>query len=342
MKKCLVCLLAVLMLAGCAVSEEPLQTTEAAQSVQLANPWVSYDTLTEAEEAAGFSFSMNEEIESFRAESFRVMNGQLLEVSYRDADFRVTVRMQPGQWQDLSGVYESYTKEIVYEAGGAEFISRAFTDTGASLDLISADGYSWSVYAPDGYPENYRQGFLNAMITGTPAWIREANEACCSSVWENGNTRASEISCFFTSTWSSPEEIDLAAFLRYCPLGEQLLDEHSEEAQAVIAAAGENVFAVTPVWRYPKEAVSSLLRKYSGITVEDLLSRENVLYLEEYDAFYNFTSDWGPGRFTCTGGEQSGNLITLWGEGTGGTARTLTLREEKGEYFLVSFLDSGE
>lgn len=342
MKKWFVCLLALVMLAGCAASEETLQPTEETQKAQLANPWVSYETLTEAEEAVGFPFSLDEQIESFRAESFRVMNGKLLEVGYRDADFRVTVRKQPGQWQDLSGVYEPFSKETVYEAGGAEFTSRVFADTEASLHLISVDGYSWSVYAPDGYPEDYKQGLLNAMLGQTPTWIREANEAFCSSVWENGTTRESEISCFFTSTWSSPEEIDLFAFLQYCPLKEQLLDEHSEEAQAVIAAAGKNVFAVTPVWRYPKEAVSSLLCKYTGITVEDLRSRENVLYLEEYDAFYNFTSDWGPGRFTCTGGEQSGNLITLWGEGTGGAARTLTLREENGEYFLVSFLDSGE
>lgn len=340
-KKFVFLIVLLLLLAGCGTPEEPLQTTEVAQSVQLANPWVSYDTLAEAEKAAGFPLSMPEEIETFRAESFRVMNGQLLEVSYRDGDFAVTVRKQPGEGQDISGVYKTSEKEIAYETGESYIIGRTFGKT-KTLNLIDSDGYSWSLYAPNGYPGDYHQSFLNALLSQTPAWIRKANEAFSSTVTENGTTRASEISGFFSCTWSSPEEMDLAAFLRYCPLREQLLDENTEEAQAVMAAAGENPFLITPVWRYPKEAVSSLLRKYTGIAVEDLRSREGVLYLEEYDAFYNFTSDWGPGRFSCTGGEQSGNQIILWGEGDGGAARTLTIREENGEYFLVSYLDSGE
>lgn len=326
----------LLLLAGCGTSGEPMETTEA---VQLANPWVSYGTLAEAEEAVGFSFSLPEEIETFRAETFRVMNGQLLEVGYRDGDFEVIVRKQSGEGQDISGVYETFEKEIAYETGECYIIGRFFGE-GEILDLIDSGGYSWSVYAPGGYPKECHGGFLNTLTGQT--WIREANEAFCSTVWENGTTRISEISCFFSCTWKAPEEMDLAAFLRYCPMREQLLDENTEEAQAVIAAAGENPFLVTPVWRYPKENVSALLHKYTGITVEELLSREGVLYLEEYDAFYNFTSDWGSGRFLCTGGERSGNQITLWGEGGSGESRTLTIREENGDYFLVSFLENVE
>lgn len=342
MKKCFVCLILItLILTGCGTSEMLPETTEAPQLVQLANPWVSYDTLDEAEKAAGFSLSMCSEIGAFRAETFRVMNGQLLEACYRDGDFAVTVRKQPGEGQDISGVFESFEKETVYETGDSWVIGR-FSEVG-SLYLIDSGGYSWSIYAPNGYPGDIHERFLNAVLGDPDAWVREVNEAFNATVRENGGgTRASECSCFVSCTWAAPEEINLAEFLRYCPLCEQLLDETTEEAQDVMAAMGENPFRITPVWRYSREAVSALLETYTGITVEDLLSWEGVLYLEKYDAFYNCTSDWGPGRFQCIGGERSGDLITLRGENGSGETRTLTIREENGDYFLVSYLNGGE
>lgn len=331
-------LILLLTLTGCGRTEEQPKTTETAHTVQLANPWVSYDILTEAEKAVGFSLNMPETIEAFRAESFRVMNGALLEVRYRDGVYEVIVRTQLGEGQDLSGVYDTFETETVYKTGDSWIISRSSEQK--RLDLIDSSGCSWSLYAPDGYPGDCHGSFLNAVLGQPEPWIREANEAFNATISKNGGAaRACELSCFFTSTWHTPEEIDLAEFLRYCPLGEQLLDETTEEARAVTEAMGENPFAVTPVWRYPKEAVSALLCKYTGITVEDLLSLEGVLYLEKYDAFYNCTSDWGPGRFLCTGGERTGNQITLWSEGNGDTARVLTIREENGEYFLVSHLE---
>lgn len=340
MRKCFVLLLIMtLLFMGCGVSETAQQTTEENRTVQLANPWASYDTLPEAEAAVGFSLSIPGEIESFRMETFRVMNRQLLEVCYRDGDFTVTVRKQLGEGQDISGVYETFERETVYETGNSWIIGRF--SARKTLNLVDSDGYSWSLYAPNGYPEECHESFLNAVLGHPQVWIREVNEAFNATVRETGDgTRASELSCFVSCTWASPEEIDLAEFLRYCPLREQLPDETTEEAQAVIAAMGENPFLITPVWRYPREAVSALLAKYTGITVDNLLSREGVLYLEEYNAYYNCTSDWGPGRFQCTGGERSGDQITLWGVGNGGEAKILTLQEENGDYFLLSYLDS--
>lgn len=335
MKKCFMFILGMLfLLAGCTSREVPEETA----AVQLANPWVSYSTLPEAEAALGFALSMPEEIETFRAESFRVMNGQLLEVGYRDGDFAVTVRKQPGEGQDLSGVYEAFEKETAYQTGNSWIVGRSLGN--GVLDLIDSGGYSWSVHAPQGYPGDSHAGFLNGVLGQSETWIREVDEAFNATVWEPGSgTRASDLSCFVSCIWGSPEEIDLAEFLRYCPLAEQLPDENTEEAQAVMAAMGENPFLVTPVWRYPREKVSGLLQKYTGITVEELLSWEGVLYLKEYDAFYNCTSDWGPGRFLCAGGERSGDRIILRGENGNGEGRTLTLREENGNYYLVSYLN---
>ena len=136
---------------------------------------------------------------------------------------------------------------------------------------------------------------------------------------ENGVTQASEISCFFTSSYYSAGDLDLACFLKYCPLGEAVTDE--EEFQELRAAAGFELGAdelskmPTPVWRYAREDVDGLLLKYAGITTEEL-SRgkdglKDTVYVESRDAYYNLTSDFGPGSFTAISGLRQGNMIYL-------------------------------
>ena len=163
MRKYLVFLiLPLLLLTGCAATDTQPQMTETTQTVQLANPWVSYDTLAEAEAAVGFSLSVPEEIAPFRAENFRVMNGQLLEVIYREGDDTVTVRKQAGEGQDISGVFEAFEKETVYKTGNSWIIGR--TSENRELNLIDSGGYSWSVYAPEGYPGDCHGSFQDAIL----------------------------------------------------------------------------------------------------------------------------------------------------------------------------------
>lgn len=186
----------------------------------------------------------------------------------------------------------------------------------------------------------------------TQAEIAQANEAFQSqrAVYEEGRSTATvyptEISCFFTSYYADPSEIALREFLQYCPIDSVLEDSDAEEFRTVIAAILEDptFFSlpskyVVPVHRYRKADVSALLTKYAGITIEELVNTEGVLYLEEYDAFYNFTSDFGPGRFECVGGERTGDTIRFWSEtDEEGNRKELTVRKEKGTYVIQSFL----
>ncbi len=50
---------------------------------QLANPWTDWESLAEAEATVGFSFGLPETISSsYKAESFRTLNDELIEVTY--------------------------------------------------------------------------------------------------------------------------------------------------------------------------------------------------------------------------------------------------------------------
>lgn len=134
---------------------------------------------------------------------------------------------------------------------------------------------------------------------------------------ENGNI----ISCFLASYYADARGIDLIEFLRYCPLAQEVTDE--QEYQALKAANLQESFwqeslaqMAVPLWRYPAQEVDSALQKWAGIGLEDLsLSRDwkhsALLYSEEYDAFYNFTSDWGPAFFTPVSGKREGDRVIL-------------------------------
>ncbi len=53
---------------------------------------------------------------------------------------------------------------------------------------------------------------------------------------------------------------------------------------------------------------------------------------------YTFTSDFGPGSFTCTGGEVKGDTVRLWSEASGeGGRNLLTLEREDGNWYIRSF-----
>ena len=186
--------------------------------------------------------------------------------------------------------------------------------------------------------------------------IDVANEAFATTVEDadTGEIRTSEVSCFFTCYYDKPEKISLSSFLKYFPNGSIL--ENSDEAEfaklrelpGFLFNNGENTSTVetlpVPVHKYPKQAVSEVPLKYANITADDIINTDDVLYLEEYDAYYNFTSDFGPGIFVCVGGEKAGDIIRLWSapKDNDGSRDVLTIREADGGYFIQAYQELKE
>jgi beta-lactamase regulating signal transducer with metallopeptidase domain len=158
-----------------------------------------------------------------------------------------------------------------------------------------------------------------------------------------------ELGCFFTSSYEDPTQINLKNFLEYCPLAEEVSEQtDQEEYRKVIQAsawaeelANNPDFRMpVPVHRYPREKVSDLLIKYADVAVEEL-DWKDVLYLEEYDAFYNFTSDQAFGSFNCAGGQirDGGNSILLWSapSPSDDTRFELKLQKVNDRYYIRSY-----
>lgn len=147
----LVLLLLMSLLAGCSGSKAML-------AVQVSNPWMDYEDLQAAEQAAGFSFPVPLKVRHYRAEAFRVMDGKLLEVTYRNGDSVVTIRKQKGENRDLSGNYNSFSRTVIVDADIWKNIVKM--EGSAMLNLISGNHCSYSVDAPNGYVGDANRVFI--------------------------------------------------------------------------------------------------------------------------------------------------------------------------------------
>jgi beta-lactamase regulating signal transducer with metallopeptidase domain len=146
------------------------------------------------------------------------------------------------------------------------------------------------------------------------------------------------LTLFLTSYYDRPEDINLVKFLWYIPPETEVTDGPEFEAIKAHkswigppdAELGELPF---PIHRVPAAAVNEVLQKYADITLGDLsgVGTEKLTYLEEYDAYYTYTSDWGPGSFICTRGEKQGDIVRLYGD-----MAVLTLKIQGDSFLIVS------
>lgn len=160
MKKILLILILILFTAaffGCSAPET--------NSVQMGNPWTTHSSLKEAEKAVGFPLGLPETVaDTCRAEEFRDMNGELLEVVYIDGSRTVTLRKAKGTGQDISGDYTQYDTTQTESHYGIEVTIQYYRDgeNASVLVLFSRDGFSYSLSAPDGFSGDSFDDFLRA------------------------------------------------------------------------------------------------------------------------------------------------------------------------------------
>ena len=178
----------------------------------------------------------------------------------------------------------------------------------------------------------------------TQAEIDQVNESFAQLIPVEGSPDQlviNPISHFFTSYYSSIEELDLEQFIWYFP-GSQLDGANKGDVEQFEALKKLEQFpfqnATTiealpmPLQRKPLQEVEALLEQYGGIGVKDLKTTGTALYLPApYDAFYTYTSDAGMGFFTCNGGRVEGDRVQLQSE-----YATLTLEKRGGEYLITS------
>ena len=202
---------------------------------------------------------------------------------------------------------------------------------------------SWMVY------EIFESWYLEARCVtlypgeGTPLMAERLAyfDEYTDTFWDEGIT---PISCFFTSYYADPRDMDAGEFISYCPFEYTLTWDDEAEFQLVKAKSDwlEEDFTLeempVPCHRYTRAYINDILMRYAGITVEDMHTNwlEELLYVPETDSFYTFTSDCGPGVFVPVYGRQNGDIVTLWGYGNGNIDAVLTLQKSGSNWHILS------
>lgn len=159
----LLCLAVSACFTGCGSPQ--VEQEEKTKTAAIGNPWSDWDSMEAVESAAGFSFGLPEVIaDCYTAAAFRTLNDELIEVIYRDGDLEVRVRKQKGENQDISGDYNQYDTCTEESYGEATVITYRNSGSNAVKQLISDQGYSWSVTAPEGYWGDSCQDFVNEIL----------------------------------------------------------------------------------------------------------------------------------------------------------------------------------
>ena len=153
---------------------------------------------------------------------------------------------------------------------------------------------------------------------------------------------------FFLSTYDDVRDLNLERFLAY--FGECGEEDISEEEFAQLKDKWDDFKAERledfplPIHRYPASAIEAVLQRFAGIGLADLKDIQEPFsgytYLESTDAFYNTTSDYSPGYFTCTGGSIDAfrEYVQLFGWASRFPGESILRLEKDGEnWYIKSF-----
>lgn len=121
-------------------------------SVQIPDPWKEASSLEEAEELAGFSIVVPEEVNGC-ARSFQVMTGEdpCLEAYYYTAgdESRTYIRKAPGT-DDISGDYNVYTQTKIMTTEDGREVTLQGTEDVFYLATWTSDEYTYAIGVPEG------------------------------------------------------------------------------------------------------------------------------------------------------------------------------------------------
>ena len=143
--------LTLLCACGNQESGEPVTIIEEDDpNIQIANPFVDYETLDLAEKAAGFTLKVPESIAGYSERIIQVANGKMLQVMYFKGDSRLTIRKEKGI-ADISGDYNRYKEADTEKVGGRDVSWKG--GDGAISCAVWLDGeYTYALTCDDPLP----------------------------------------------------------------------------------------------------------------------------------------------------------------------------------------------
>ena len=130
--------------AEAATEEEPEET-----GTQIPNPYVDYETLEEACEAAGVSLRLPDSIEGYERIDYQAIDGQMVNVIYTAADGSMLLIRKAKGSEDISGDYNEYEHNSEQTINDIDVQVRGNGDTlSAAVWYDNGEAYSMTVDRP--------------------------------------------------------------------------------------------------------------------------------------------------------------------------------------------------
>ena len=127
-----------------AAEAEPEET-----GTQIPNPYVDYETLEEACEAAGVSLLLPDSIEGYERVDYQAIDGQMVNVIYTAADGSMLLIRKAKGSEDISGDYNEYEHNSEQTINDIDVQVRGNGDTlSAAVWYDNGEAYSMTVDRP--------------------------------------------------------------------------------------------------------------------------------------------------------------------------------------------------
>ena len=121
------------------------------ETTQIPNPWTDYNSLAEAQAAAGFDLTLPTLSADFTQSAFQVLAGDetILQAAFRTEDdqHQLNIRKAPGA-QDISGDCNTYSVDETVSADGVDVTVKGNED-GYHLAIWTANGYTYAISSGD-------------------------------------------------------------------------------------------------------------------------------------------------------------------------------------------------
>ncbi len=168
--------------------------------------------------------------------------------------------------------------------------------------------------------------------------IEDINTAFYTYAYKMGEEVVEEylnpITYFFTSYYEKPEDINLFDFVYYMP--RVLLEDSDVKEFETLSKSEAFPFkhltkvsdSPVPIGRIFYSDVEGLFKKYMNINLESV-DKKSALYLDEYQSFYSYASDFAPGYFYCIEGVLKDGVLTLYSE------KSVLILEKKDDVYYI-------
>ncbi len=117
---------------------------------QIPSPWKDYESLKDAQDAAGFKVKLPKKISGYKKSVIQAIDKEMLQVFYEKGDAEILIRKAPeAQGKDISGDNNEYAKVSKVKKNGKTITIKG-TAKKKNLAIWSDGDYSYSVSSSKG------------------------------------------------------------------------------------------------------------------------------------------------------------------------------------------------